>query len=110
MTTTKNEIQFDNASLNKVRFAYKCLLNKEKNQIINFIHKKGEVNVSTIYKTLKIEQSRTSGHLAMLREHGIVNARRQGKQVIYSLNYARIQFIHEKAKELTAKMAKSLAD
>jgi DNA-binding transcriptional ArsR family regulator len=46
---------------------------------------KGEMNVTTIQKTLKLPQSSTSHHLNLLRVGGLVKTRRDGKQVFYSL-------------------------
>ncbi|GAB4282239.1 MAG: hypothetical protein Kow0080_36130 [Candidatus Promineifilaceae bacterium] len=38
----------------------------------------------------KVTQPTVSHHLSVLREAGLVSTRRQGKQVFYSLNQARI--------------------
>jgi len=45
---------------------------------------KGEMNVITLQKTLKLPQSSVSFHLRLLREGGLVVNRRDGKQVFYS--------------------------
>jgi len=45
---------------------------------------KGEMNVTNLQKTLKLPQSSTSHHLALLRVGGLVMTRRDGKQVLYS--------------------------
>ena len=61
--------------------------------IISFIHKKGNVNVNKIYSNLKLEQSITSQHLKILRSAGLVITKRDGKFIIYSLNYDNIKKI-----------------
>ncbi|MDH5415192.1 MAG: metalloregulator ArsR/SmtB family transcription factor, partial [Flavobacteriaceae bacterium] len=61
--------------------------------IINYIGKEKEINVNSIYNTLKLEQSITSQHLKLLRETGIVKTERKGKFIIYSLNYKKIKRI-----------------
>ena len=45
----------------------------------------GEMNVMTLCKKLKLPQSSTSHHLALLREGGLVVSRRDGKQRFYSV-------------------------
>ena len=48
----------------------------------------GERNVNTLCARLKLPQPRVSHHLALLRLHGLVQGRRQGKEVYYSVNAA----------------------
>ena len=45
----------------------------------------GELNVSALCRKLKIAQPSVSHHLGILRLGGMVNARRSGKQVFYSV-------------------------
>ena len=45
---------------------------------------KGEMNVTTLCKKLKLPQSSVSFHLGLLREGGVVVSRRDGKQIFYS--------------------------
>lgn len=61
--------------------------------IISLLDEKGEINVNVIYTSLKLEQSITSQHLKILRDTGVVNTRRDGKMIFYSLNYDKIKSI-----------------
>jgi DNA-binding transcriptional ArsR family regulator len=45
----------------------------------------GELNVSTIVKKLRIPQPTVSHHLGLMRMAGLVNTRRDGKTIYYSL-------------------------
>ena len=45
----------------------------------------GELNVSTICRKLNMAQPSVSHHLAILRMGGLVDTRREGKQIHYSL-------------------------
>lgn len=45
----------------------------------------GEVSVNYLCETLKISQPKVSRHLAYLRAMGVVNTRRDGKWIYYSL-------------------------
>ncbi len=44
-----------------------------------------KMNVTQIYESLKLEQSVVSHHLGILRDKGVLNAERDGKNVYYSL-------------------------
>ena len=50
----------------------------------------GEKTVGELVKLLKMPQAVTSRHLALLRDRGVVNARRAGKRVYYSLTDSKI--------------------
>ena len=57
-------------------------------RILEYIDKHGEINVNRIYRALGLEQSITSQHLKVLRMAGIVHAKRDGKYILYRLDYA----------------------
>lgn len=54
-------------------------------QIINMLEKSKEMNVTTIYKKLGIEQAAASHHLNILKSRGVLESRRMGKNTLYSL-------------------------
>jgi ArsR family transcriptional regulator, lead/cadmium/zinc/bismuth-responsive transcriptional repressor len=45
----------------------------------------GEMNVTALYKKLKLPQTSVSQHLSLLRVDGVVKVRRDGKQRFYSI-------------------------
>ena len=47
---------------------------------------KGEKNVTSLVKKLKMPQSTVSHHLALMRMAGLVTTRRNGKEIFYSIN------------------------
>jgi DNA-binding transcriptional ArsR family regulator len=51
---------------------------------------KGEASVSELVDRLGLRQSNLSKHLAVMRERGLVSARRDGSAVYYSLSDERI--------------------
>lgn len=59
-------------------------------RILAFIDKHGSINVNKIYNTLQLEQSITSQHLRILRLAGLVETKRAGKYVVYSLDYDKL--------------------
>lgn len=54
--------------------------------ILNLI--KGEVNVSTLCKRLRMSQPTVSRHLSLLKMTGVAEARRDGKEIFYSISPA----------------------
>lgn len=54
--------------------------------IIDFLIENGETNVTDIYVGLRLEQSYASQQLRILRDAGMVNSKRVGKSILYSLN------------------------
>ena len=69
----------------------RAISHKVRLKLIAFIDKNKEINVNKIYGSLKMEQSITSQHLKILRDAGIVNTKREGKFIYYSLNYKKIR-------------------
>lgn len=51
---------------------------------------KGELPVGELAQRLNLPQSNVSKHLALMREHGVVIARRDGANIYYSLSDHRI--------------------
>lgn len=76
--------------------------NKTRREIINLLDKKGELCVGDIYAELKMEQATTSSHLAILRKHDIISARKGNRNVIYKLNQQRVTEIVGACKQLSA--------
>lgn len=61
--------------------------------MINLINQSRSLNVTDLYVKLRIEQSVASQHLKILRGLQVVNTRRVGKQIFYSVNHDRIAHI-----------------
>ena len=49
--------------------------------------------VSQLHETLGIEQSTASHHLGILRDRGVVLAKREGKYIYYSLKHEELNLI-----------------
>jgi DNA-binding transcriptional ArsR family regulator len=83
-------VQIDNANLDKAASILRAFSHPVRLQIIAFIDENKNINVNKIYAALKLEQSITSQHLRILRDNEIVKTSREGKFIIYSLNYNKI--------------------
>jgi ArsR family transcriptional regulator len=57
--------------------------------IINVL-RNGEMSVGEICEQLELPQANVSQHLAIMRERGLVNARKDGQFVFYSLTTMKI--------------------
>lgn len=73
---------------NTVNFA-KALADETRQKIMSLCCCKW-LNVGEIVGALNVSQPTVSHHLSILKEAGLVNSRREGKQVFYSLNQKRI--------------------
>jgi len=64
---------------------FKCLSEPVRLRILFLLLKRGELCVCDLVDTLEISQSVVSRHLAYLRNNGILNSRRDGAWVYYTL-------------------------
>jgi ArsR family transcriptional regulator len=65
---------------------FQALGNPSRMQILQLLKEKGSKNVSQICEELGLEQTHVSHSLRCLTFCGLVNARREGKSKIYSIN------------------------
>jgi len=63
---------------------------KLRKQIISLLDENKRMHVSDIYAKLKLQQSVTSQHLALMRCAGIVTTNREGRNIYYILNHSRL--------------------
>ncbi len=73
----------------------RAVANNVRIKILAFIDTEGETPVSPIYQSLGLEQSMTSAHLKILRNAGIVKTHRDGRQVVYSIDYEKLNKVKE---------------
>ena len=99
----KKEHLVDPLKLKRASLVFRAVNHKLRQQILQFIHRKGRVIVTDIYVKLRLEQSVASQQLAILRKEEIVLTERDGKFIFYSVNYERIKQLHRVADELLKK-------
>ncbi len=81
-----------NISIEKLEFAaemLKAMAHPMRMAMVAFIHD-SEKTVTEIYEHLGVEQTTASQQLAVLKNKGIVLAKRDGKHVLYSLRNTKI--------------------
>lgn len=65
---------------------HKCLADQTRLRTVLLIADKKELCVCELMSALQISQPKISRHLALLRQHGVLQDRRQGQWVFYRLN------------------------
>ena len=55
--------------------------------ILNYLEDGKKLTVSEIHELLNIEQSTTSHHLGILKDKGVLNSQREGKNTYYYLKH-----------------------
>jgi DNA-binding transcriptional ArsR family regulator len=65
-------------------------LNDPKRLLLLYALRNGRYTVSELCELIEAPQSNTSQHLAVLRDRGLVEAERQGNNVMYSLRHPKV--------------------
>lgn len=65
---------------------FKALSDESRQKILLALEEKGELRVSQLVERFGIAQPTVSHHLGVLRNAGLVNDRREGQHVYYSVN------------------------
>ena len=73
----------------------KCIGHPVRLQIIEFLDRDGEQNVTAIHEALSIEQAVASQHLNLLRDKCILSSRRVGVNVYYRIEDPRVTRVIE---------------
>jgi DNA-binding transcriptional ArsR family regulator len=96
-----DELQVEFFYLKKASIIYRAINNKVRLQIMQYLHDNKKLTVTSLYGKLRLDQSATSQHLAILRKAELVNTERDGKCIYYSINYQRLKELHDCAEQLT---------
>lgn len=76
--------------LEYVAYILKALSNANRLMILSVLAKSGEMNVSDICAKLECTQPLISHHLTDMQAKGILKMRREGRNIIYSLENQRV--------------------
>ena len=98
--SNKTNIRLDFLHMKKASLILRALNHKLRQQIIKLLDEHQKMTVTEIYVKLRLEQSVASQHLAILRKAGFVNTLRDGKFIFYSVNYNRLDQVHNIVHEL----------
>ena len=101
-----NELAIEAGNIREGALTYRAINHPLRQQIMRHLHENGKMTVTQIYTLLQLEQSVTSQHLAILRNKDLLVTERVGKFVYYSINYGRLDFLHQVTKVLLSKNEK----
>lgn len=73
--------------------------------ILDYLDKEGSKTVTEIQAKLGLEQAATSHHLGLLRDRGVLQAERQGRQVYYTMRQEMVAQIVECLEKFQAQRA-----
>ena len=97
---TNENVRLDFLHMKKSMLILRALNHKLRQQILKLLDEKRKVTVTEIYIELRLEQSVTSQHLAILRRAGLVSAFREGKFIYYAINYKRVEEVNNFVEQL----------
>lgn len=96
----KENIILDYAKLRRAALTLRAINHPLRKKIIMLLEEKRKMVVTELYEILKIEQSVASQHLAILRRAEILNTKREGKFIFYSVNKKRVGQITDLVEDL----------
>jgi DNA-binding transcriptional ArsR family regulator len=73
----------------------KAIAHPKRIAIIGFLEGSKKLTVTQIHELLDIEQSTTSHHLGILKDKGVLNSKREGKNTYYYLKHQNLTQIVE---------------
>ncbi|PRY05705.1 DNA-binding transcriptional ArsR family regulator [Pontibacter ummariensis] len=79
------KVRVDQKKLERAAYVLKCVAHPVRISIIDLLEQRERLTVSQIQEVLQIEQSLLSHHLTNMRDKGLVDTQRQGKNVHYFL-------------------------
>jgi len=87
------------AEAEQMAAVFKVLSDPSRCRLVAAIIEAGELCVCDLAATVGMSESNVSHHLRVLRAHGLVRARRQGKMVFYSPDDAHIRVLLDITRE-----------
>jgi len=95
-------IELDFKKVNDAAMVLRAVKNSLRRKMLVMIDEAPGITVTELFVQLRLEQSVTSQHLAILRQAGIVRTEREGKLIHYSINYDNIGKMSPLVEELAA--------
>ena len=76
---------------------FRALADRTRLEILDLLRERGEMSVTAICEAIGKEQNLTSHHLSCLRNCGLAQTRRDGKNIYYSLRNEKVTELFSKA-------------
>lgn len=87
------KVRLDKKRLERAAYVLKSVAHPVRISIIDLLQQKERLTVSELQEILQIEQSLLSHHLTNMRDKGVVDTKREGKNVFYFLTDSSITSI-----------------
>ncbi|NDK56686.1 ArsR/SmtB family transcription factor [Pontibacter fetidus] len=84
------QIRLDQKKLERAAYVLKSVAHPIRISIIDLLEQRERLTVSELQQVLHIEQSLLSHHLTNMRDKGVLDTKREGKNVFYFLTDATI--------------------
>jgi DNA-binding transcriptional ArsR family regulator len=97
---SNDQIKLDYVAVKNAAMTLRAINHKLRQQVVKLLEENKRMNVTDIYVKLRLEQSVASQHLAILRRAEFVQTSRDGKNIHYSLNTARLAEVNVFVKDL----------
>jgi DNA-binding transcriptional ArsR family regulator len=94
------ELDLQSVEVKNAALLFRAVNNRLRLKILQILSRKGSVTVTELYLQLGLEQSVTSQHLAILRRAHLVDTKREGKYIYYSVNLHQLSHLHQQAQNL----------
>ena len=102
MQTANEHDTINSVALENATATLRAINHKVRQKIVKHIVDNDRIQVTHIYSKLRLSQSITSQHLAILREAKIVKTERVGRVIFYSLNNCKIPHVAKFVENITS--------
>jgi DNA-binding transcriptional ArsR family regulator len=79
------KLRVDSKKLERAAYVLKAVAHPVRIGIIDLLDQRNDISVNELCELLNCEQSLISHHLTKMRDKGILEAKREGKNIYYSL-------------------------
>lgn len=94
------ELTLDPIVIKKAALIIRAVNHPVRQKLLWTIHQDRKMRVTEMYRSLRLVQPLVSQHIAALKEAGFLEEERQGRNILYSVNYERLREIQELAGKL----------
>jgi DNA-binding transcriptional ArsR family regulator len=95
-----NELIMDPIAIKKAALVIRAVNHPIRQKLLWTIHQEKQMRVTELHKNLRLVQPLVSQHMAALREAGFLTEERQGRNILYSVNYNRLKEVQQLAARL----------
>lgn len=94
------ELTLDPITIKKAALVIRAVNHPVRQKLLATIHQDRKMRVTELHRTLKLVQPLVSQHIAALKAAGFLEEERQGRNILYSVNYDRIKEVQDLAGKL----------